>query len=173
MIRKELHDRKKNVVSISGRDLDRMIYNKSHTQPVVLSSCQGGENILGFRENHHASEKNCDSAPNSTGVNRLICVIASYFYAFQRNRIKRKRIGPPVRIRAGGRFFQKNRLFTKYNLSPCGQRIPNEIFPNKSHNSISELMSNNCIGFDSQESKENEELGISNRYTTTPIRINS
>lgn len=171
-IRKDCMIVKKTLPSYHGRDLDRMIYKKSHTQPVEWSSTHGTGGILGFKKNRHASERNVDSAPNLTGVNRLICVISNCFYDFQRNRIKRKRIGRPVRIRARDRYFQKNRISAQRIWRSVTAEISLIRFQKNRPIPIQDLMSSNYVEIDSYKSKACDESDTLSKYTTTPIRIN-
>ena len=163
---------KKTLPPYHGRDLDRMIYKKTYILTKGWSSCQATENIVGFKENRLIVKENSFPDPDSTGVNRQLCSIPGQIWDILKNRTKRKEICHPTRLKEKLNYFGKNRLIQKIIISLFRETICIHMFWRRSLVLAFGSMSNNCAGFDSQESKKSEELRVLNKYTTTLIGIN-
>ena len=138
--------RERNLSPFHGLNPIRMIYKKSHKQPDNLSPYHEIKKSFVFPENRHISGKICHLTPILQGGIALFAIFSTRFRFSQKiTRNRKKSFALPYLGKDLG-FLEKS-LICSRDLMCFYDMIHNRMFPEKSHDSNSELMSSGYVEF--------------------------
>jgi len=138
--------RGKNLSAFHRLGFISIIYKKSHAQTETLPSCHEVGNIKVFPKNRPISEKICHLTLILQGGIAFFAIFSTQFgFSRKTARNERKSVAlPDVNQDLG---FPKKSIIWSNNSMWFHEMVRGRIFPKKSHDSNSELMSIKCVGF--------------------------